>query len=644
MKSKLKKGLAVVLAGTILASSVTPALAGEPEVSVDETAYITMDYYGNRTDLSIVKSVRLNGCTEFTDYGRYDVASNLSTTDRPSVSDEGVTWSLSDPGKDRFYFEVQPRDQFLGLPWSIDVSYMLDGVPYKAEDLAGKSGLVEIDVTVTPDPLADEYYKNNFILVCGTGVDLGETKSFRAEGAQLQTLGSYQLAAFMAFPGQEEHFHFEIGSDDFTFPGLIFASVPVTLSQVDDLSEMGKDKDDIKAAGDAIDGLLRDTLDIMTSMTAGTAQAAEGLRDLEKAWDEVDQQHDSIQDSVDSTRYAMKNLKNHLYDLAEVMDDSSILDGVGELEDTIDGMLGSLEQIGQVLEQFHRITSEIKDCIKIINDPSSSPEQKLQAQMRMAELLKELEELLGKLQGIDLDGLSVQTDDLHSLLKELDQGVTAGSVETESIDALMGALADLEDQIKEELEASQEELEDITTFTEPSERSNLEDIDFSGDVSLIQNELVMVIDNTARTVSKLEVAMGKIDQVLNDSYDNLNSGIRSTLSGTAQLMESLTASLQKTRNIKANEQIISDLLDKNWQKLDDELGILNMDPSARKPSFTSARNPEPDSVQVILRTESITKPEEDVEDVNEDGDNRTFLQRLGDVFQKIWNTITGLFK
>ena len=644
MKSKLKKGLAVVLAGTILASSVTPALAGEPEVSVDETAYITMDYYGNRTDLSIVKSVRLNGCTEFTDYGRYDVASNLSTTDRPSVSDEGVTWSLSDPGQDRFYFEVQPRDQFLGLPWSIDVSYMLDGVPYKAEDLAGKSGLVEIDVTVTPDPLADEYYKNNFILVCGTGVDLGETKSFRAEGAQLQTLGSYQLAAFMAFPGQEEHFHFEIGSDDFTFPGLIFASVPVTLSQVDDLSEMGKDKDDIKAAGDAIDGLLRDTLDIMTSMTAGTAQAAEGLRDLEKAWDEVDQQHDSIQDSVDSTRYAMKNLKNHLYDLAEVMDDSSILDGVGKLEDAIEGMLGSLEQVGQMLEQFRSITNGIEECIKIINDPSSSPEQKLQAQTKMAELLKELEELLGKLQGIDLDGLSVQTDDLHSLLKELDQGVTAGSVETESIDALMGALADLEDQIKEELEASQADLEDITTFTEPSERSNLEDIDFSGDVSLIQNELVMVIDNTARTVSKLEVAMGKIDQVLNDSYDNLNSGIRSTLSGTAQLMESLTASLQKTRNIKANEQIISDLLDKNWQKLDDELGILNMDPSARKPSFTSARNPEPDSVQVILRTESITKPEEDVEDVNEDGDNRTFLQRLGDVFQKIWNTITGLFK
>ena len=573
MKNKLKKGLAILLAGTILTFSVTPALAGEPEVTVDETAYITLDYYGSRSDMSIVKSVRLNGSTEFTDYGRYETVSNLSTTDQPQLTDEGVTWTLSDPDSGRFYFEVQPKDDFLGLPWDIDVSYMLDGVPCKAEDLAGKSGLVEIDVTVTPDPLADEYYKNNFVLFCGTGVDLGDVKSFRAEGAQLQTLGSYQLAVFMAFPGQEEHFHFEIGSDDFTFPGLIFAGMPVTLSQADDLAEIGKDKDDIKAAGDAIDSMLQDTLDIMTSMTAGTAQTAEGLRDLEKAWDEVDQQHTSIEDSVDSTRYAMKNLKNHLYDLAEAMDDSSILDGVGQLEDAIDGMLGSLEQIGQLLEQFH-------------------------------------------------------------------QGAEAGSIETESINALMGALSDLEDQINEELAASQDNLDSIAAYASPAD---LGDLDLSGDASLIENELVMVLDNTARTVSKLEVTMGKIDNVLSDSYENLNSGMRSTLSGTAQLLENLTAALQKTQNIKANEQVISDLLDKNWQKLDDELGILDMDPSARKPSFTSTRNPEPESVQVILRTEAITKPDTPAEEVDESGDNRTFLQRLGDVFQTIWDSITGLF-
>ena len=62
-----------------------------------------------------------------------------------------------------------------------------------------------------------------------------------------------------------------------------------------------------------------------------------------------------------------------------------------------------------------------------------------------------------------------------------------------------------------------------------------------------------------------------------------------------------------------------------------------------KPSFTSTRNPEPESVQVILRTEAITKPDTPAEEVDESGDNRTFLQRLGDVFQTIWDSITGLF-
>ena len=43
MKNKLKKGLAILLAGTILTSSVTPALTADPDVTVDETAYITLD-------------------------------------------------------------------------------------------------------------------------------------------------------------------------------------------------------------------------------------------------------------------------------------------------------------------------------------------------------------------------------------------------------------------------------------------------------------------------------------------------------------------------------------------------------------------------------------------------------------------------
>ena len=96
---------------------------------------------------------------------------------------------------------------------------------------------------------------------------------------------------------------------------------------------------------------------------------------------------------MDSTRYAMKNLKNHLYDLAEAMDDSSILDGVGQLEDAIDGMLGSLEQIGQLLEQFHQISAGIKECLAILNNPNASPEEKGSSPAEAGELLVKLSEI-----------------------------------------------------------------------------------------------------------------------------------------------------------------------------------------------------------------------------------------------------------
>lgn len=88
----------------------------------------------------------------------------------------------------------------------------------------------------------------------------------------------------------------------------------------------------------------------------------------------------------------------------------------------------------------------------------------------------------------------------------------------------------------------------------------------------------MVLDNTARTVSKLEVTMARSTMCFQTATRILTAGMRSTLSGTAQLLENLTAALQKTQNIKANEQVISDLLDKTGRRLDDELGILDMDP------------------------------------------------------------------
>ena len=57
--------------------------AGEPAVSVDETLYANLDYYGAVTDLSVVKGCSLNGNTEYVDYGSYEKVTNMSNYVQP---------------------------------------------------------------------------------------------------------------------------------------------------------------------------------------------------------------------------------------------------------------------------------------------------------------------------------------------------------------------------------------------------------------------------------------------------------------------------------------------------------------------------------------------------------------------------------
>lgn len=53
---------------------------------------------------------------------------------------------------------------FEALPWTLSVSYTLNGVAARAEDLAGKTGVVEITLDAIPNEAASEYARNNYTL------------------------------------------------------------------------------------------------------------------------------------------------------------------------------------------------------------------------------------------------------------------------------------------------------------------------------------------------------------------------------------------------------------------------------------------------------------------------------------------------
>ena len=115
-----KRITAAGLAAVIFSLSAVPeSLGAEPSVSVDETMYVTLDYYGARTDVSVVKGCFTNGVGTYTDYGDYEKIVNMTDSQEPEAGDGSVTWNFDGENK-RFYYEGVMDPEQVELPWNFD--------------------------------------------------------------------------------------------------------------------------------------------------------------------------------------------------------------------------------------------------------------------------------------------------------------------------------------------------------------------------------------------------------------------------------------------------------------------------------------------------------------------------------------------
>lgn len=154
----------------LLALSSVPVSAVDNGVSpvYDEAYYAMTDYYGNLTEGSVVKSYLTNGYSTLTDYGQYDEVLNLTDGTVPS-SAGGMTTFRFDAGTapSHFYFEGKTTRPFEALPWTLAVSYKLNGVPTPRRGTGREKPALWKSIWTPPNPDAIEYARNNYTLEAG---------------------------------------------------------------------------------------------------------------------------------------------------------------------------------------------------------------------------------------------------------------------------------------------------------------------------------------------------------------------------------------------------------------------------------------------------------------------------------------------
>ena len=381
MRTSYKRTMAAALAAIMICTGggAVPAYGAAAEVDVDETMYVNLDYYGNTSMVNVVKALRMNGNTEFTDYGDYQKVVNMSGDEEPVLGDGTVQWSIPADSKGRFYYKCTLDKEQAVLPWNFDVSYKLNGVPTDADKLAGASGVIEIHIAATPNEKAKLYYRNNMVLIVAVPVDMSECYSVEAEGSQTQTLGETTAVVFTALPGEEGDYRVRIGTDSFETTGVIMAMAPGTAEDLEHIKDLKEDKDTWRSAGDELYDSLEQMAKSVENMRDGVNQVQAGLDSAESArekWsgskDSILAGNDQVLASLTALSQQMEAMVPHLQaakEEAEVVHNSmsDIVNTLGEMQDPLRRLTTRLDNIKSSTEGIADQLPDIQSDISIMS-------------------------------------------------------------------------------------------------------------------------------------------------------------------------------------------------------------------------------------------------------------------------------------
>lgn len=384
----LRVGSCALSALMVLGSIPAAAIGDGVTATYDEAYYAMTDYYGNLTDGSVVKSYRTNGIATLTDYGDYDEIINLTDGTVPARNGGMTTFRLDEkalPGT--FYFEGKTTKPFQQLPWTISMSYTLNGVPTKAEDLAGQAGVMEIRLDIVPNERASEYALNNYTLEAMAIFNQDDILSLEAPGAQVQLIGNLRAVLFLGLPGEECHYTIRVGSEDFAFGGMTFLMVPATLSQLEEIAKLSERKDDLEDNYNKLSGSIDSLLDAMTAMTGSLNASANGLEQLNKARGIFSDGKGVIYSGTDALREDLSNL-------ADVLE--PVEGQIEALSKTISDSKSVLNSISNTSSDLRAELVDLEDALSALESGSGDVKSVLRAAGSLQSSLNSLSAALGK--------------------------------------------------------------------------------------------------------------------------------------------------------------------------------------------------------------------------------------------------------
>lgn len=234
-----------------------------------ETVYVNLDTHGNATQTIVSDWIHTTQSQVFVD----DVTNltqieNIKDDSVPDHSGQALRWYMD---KTDIYYQGKSEAP---LPLSFEISYSLNGVPMTADEIAGKSGSVEITVKMKNNDAhvvrvygKDVTMYSPMVVIGGVTMNENNFQNISVTNGKSVGNGNNQIALLVGFPGindslgltdlpqnpdSEMQYSFDdtfvisADVDKFELGNIMFAAIPIASLDIG-LNSISTSMDDVRA-------------------------------------------------------------------------------------------------------------------------------------------------------------------------------------------------------------------------------------------------------------------------------------------------------------------------------------------------------------------------------------------------------------
>lgn len=505
----------IALSAVMAAAGECAVFAASPERLKDENVYVNLNEDGSVSGIYVVNEYTSQNAGTVTDYGDYETVKNLTTDEEIQLSGNKVT---ADVPEGKFYYQGNLKTK--EMPWKIDIVYYLDGKEIAAEDLAGKSGNLEIRMKISENKACDADFFENYLLQATIVLDTKTCTEIKADGATEANVASNRQLLYNLMAGQEKEISITAKVQDFEMDGITFQAVPMGFDIEDgalDLSEIEDKTADVKDAAQKLDDGAKELQSGVQEAVDGGGQLVAGSSELESGVAELQDGMGAVVSGSDSLEGAAQALSQGIAEYTA---------GVGNLTDGIRAYVSGAQQLGAGASQLAPLENlyQVSDGINALYQAVVSADTQESLQSGADALSAGLGAICQQLSALQENSNSEGLQQLVGMLSQFQASASELASNTENLGSQISLCAEAVGQVASayeqltgavsgQVDAANEELAQAGQSMADSVNGQIADI--NNQISAAAGSINAQVDSAIGAV-QAAVDAGSIDQEIAD--------------------------------------------------------------------------------------------------------------------------------